>query len=330
MSDLVLVTGATGYLAGHVITDLVDHGYRVRGTARSAARARALGQLPAEVELVEADLGSDAGWDAALAECRFVAHTASPFPAGTPENEDDLIRPAVDGTGRVLRAAAAAGVRRVVQTSALATITGGDTSGRVLTEDDSAEPDGVEAYFRSKILAERATLDFAAAHPELEVTVLNPGMMLGPVQHAGQPGTSVGAIRTLLAREMPGVPRLNFAAVDVRDVAAAHRLALTAPQAAGSRYILAGKQVSFPEMARILADRYRVATRALPDWLIRLAAHFDANARTAAGYLGRTEHVSAAKACGELGWTRRPIEQTLFDTAESLIRFGLVTDPGRG
>jgi nucleoside-diphosphate-sugar epimerase len=329
MSDLVLVTGASGYLAGHVITELVEHGYRVRGAVRSAARARALGHLPDGVELVEADLNSGSGWDAALAGCRYVAHTASPFPPAAPKDENELIRPAVDGTGRVLRAALAAGVRRVVLTSALATITGGNTFGQTLTEQDRADPEGAEAYFRSKIFAERAAWDFAPAHPELELAVINPGMILGPIQHAGQPGTSVGAIRTLLAREMPGVPRLNFATVDVRDAAVAHRLALTAPQAAGSRYILAGEQTSFPDMARILAARYRISTRVLPDWLVRLAARLDANARTAAGYLGRTENVSAAKARGELGWTQRPIEQTLLDTAESLIRFGLVEDPGR-
>jgi dihydroflavonol-4-reductase len=328
MSDLVLVTGASGYLAGHVITELVDHGFRVRGTIRSTAHTRALDHLPAGVELVEADLNSDTGWDTALSGCRFVAHTASPFPGGTPKDENELIQPAVDGTGRVLRAAAAAGVERVVLTSSLAAITGGNTFGHVLTEQVWADPEGIDAYSKSKTLAERAAWDFAAAHPELELAVVNPGMIIGPIQHAGEPGTSVGGIRTLLAREMPGVPRLEFATVDVRDAAVAHRLALTTPQAAGNRYILAREQLSFPDMARILATRYRISTRVLPDFLVRLVARFDANARTAVGYLGRTEHVSTAKARNELGWTQRPIEQTLFDTAESLVRFGLVEDPG--
>ncbi|MFJ4656731.1 NAD-dependent epimerase/dehydratase family protein [Nocardia sp. NPDC088792] len=327
MADLVLVTGASGYLAGHVITELIDHGYRVRGTVRSLARTDAVAHLPAGVELVQADLTSDTGWEAAAAGCRYVVHTASPFPSSPPKDENDLIRPAVDGTRRVLRAAAAAGADRVVLTSSMAAIMFGNWN-HVLTEQDWSDPGVAPAYPKSKTLAERAAWDFAADHPELELAVVNPGMIIGPVQSAAGVGTSVDGIRVLLDAGMPGVPRLNFATVDVRDVALAHRLAMETPAAAGNRYIAAGEQISFPEIARILATRYRVPTRALPDWLVRLVARFDATARTAALYLGREERVSAAKARRELGWTQRPVEETLFDTAESLIRFGLA-DPIR-
>ncbi|WP_327143570.1 SDR family oxidoreductase [Nocardia sp. NBC_01327] len=324
MSDLVLVTGASGYVAGHVISELLSNGYRVRGTVRSPGRAN-LSHLDG-VELVAADLGSDAGWADAVEGCRYVVHTASPFPSAEPEHEDDLIRPAVDGTLRVLRAAAAGGVERVVLTSSVAAVRCGNP-GRDLTEADWSDPAACNAYEKSKTLAERAAWDFVAENPKLELSVINPGMILGPVQRAVA-GTSVDAVRLLLSREMPGVPNFGFATVDVRDLAIAHRLAMTAPQAAGSRYICAGEQVSLPTMARALATTYRVPTRVLPDWLIRLTARFNPAARTAARYLGQQERVSAAKARTELAWTMRPIEQTLLDTAASLIRFGLVTDPG--
>ncbi|WP_067819662.1 SDR family oxidoreductase [Nocardia inohanensis] len=326
MSDLVLVTGASGYLAGHVSTELLAHGYRVRGTIRSVARAQAVADVLPGVELVEADLGSDAGWDDAVRGCRFVVHTASPFPGSVPDHEDELIRPAVDGTLRVLRAAAAHGIERVVLTSSIAAVRVGHED-RVATEADWSELAACDAYEKSKTLAERAAWDFVTEHPELELAVMNPGMIIGPVLRP-EYGTSVDGIRILLSGEMPGVPRLNFSTVDVRDLAVAHRLGLELPQAAGNRYVLTGEQVSFPEMAKALATRYRVATRTLPDWLIRLVARFDANARIAARYLGREEHLSAAKARRELGWAQRPLETTLLDTAESLIRFGIVEDPG--
>ncbi|MGW2660976.1 SDR family oxidoreductase [Nocardia tengchongensis] len=325
MSDLVLVTGASGYVAGHVIQELLGQGYRVRGTVRSAARAADVAALLPGVELVEADLGADAGWDAAVAGCRYVLHTASPFPAGVPEHEDELIRPAVDGTLRVLRAAAAAGVERVVITSSIAAIQGGN-EGRVLTEADWSDTARCDAYAKSKTLAERAAWDFAAEHPEIELAVINPGMIIGPILRA-EAGTSVDGIRALLAGGMPGVPRLNFATVDVRDLAVAHRLAMETPGAANNRYICAGAAISFPELAQILAQRYRVPTRALPDWLVRLSALVNPDARTAVRYLGRKETVSADKARHDLNWTMRPVADSVLDTADSLVRFALVPAP---
>ncbi|MBL1076732.1 NAD-dependent epimerase/dehydratase family protein [Nocardia sp. 2] len=325
MSNRVLVTGVSGYLAGHIVTDLRERGYEVRGTVRSLAKTAATAHLTG-VELVEADLSSDAGWAEAVAGCRYVVHAASPFPAAEPKREDELVRPAVDGTLRVLRAAAAGGVERVVLTSSIAAVRMGHD--HRCTEDDWSVLDACDPYPKSKTLAERAAWDFAAEHPETELAVINPGMILGPVQRAGV-GTSVDAIRALMAREIPAVPRIGFCPVDVRDVATAHRLALETPAAAGNRYIVAGEFLPLPDMARILATRYRVPTRVLPDVLVRLGARFDPTARTAARFLGHEEHVSSDKARRDLGWTMRPVEDTLFDTAAGLIDFGVVTDPGR-
>ncbi|WP_280265514.1 NAD-dependent epimerase/dehydratase family protein [Nocardia wallacei] len=324
MSDRVLVTGVSGYLGGHIATELLAHGYRVRGTVRSAT-ADLAAHLP-DVELVTADLTDEAGWAQAAADCRYVVHAASPFPATEPDDEDELVRPAVDGTLRVLRAAAVAGVRRVVVTSSIAAVRMGHRE-RVCTETDWSDPRACNAYEKSKTLAERAAWDFARERG-IELVAINPGMILGPVQRAAV-GTSVEALRILLARAMPAVPPIGFATVDVRDAAVAHRLALELPEAAGNRYIVAGDYVSMTEMARIIATRYRVPTRTIPAWLLRLAARFDATARLAASRLGKREAVSADKARRELGWTMRPIEQTLLDTAESLVRLGVVADPGR-
>ncbi|WP_280182627.1 NAD-dependent epimerase/dehydratase family protein, partial [Nocardia cyriacigeorgica] len=133
MGTRVLVTGATGFIAGHVIAELLNHGYAVRGTVRSLTDARKREHLVelaervgGEIDFAAADLDRDEGWAAAVAGCDYVLHVASPFPSAPPDDEQEMIDTAVNGTLRVLRAAAAAGtVRRVVLTSSIAAIAHG-------------------------------------------------------------------------------------------------------------------------------------------------------------------------------------------------------------
>lgn len=323
MPDKVLVTGASGFIAGHCVSELADHGYTVRGTVRDPDKAA---HLAGSAELVHADLESDDGWKEAVADCGYVLHVASPFPLNDPADENDLIRPAVEGTLRVLRASAESGtVKRVVLTSSVTAIRGDSSGGRTLTEDDWTDPGAShDPYQKSKTLAERAAWEFARADGRLELTVINPGLVLGPVQRAAA-STSLEPVRRLLARNVPGVPRLGWAVVDVRDLAVAHRLAMEVPVAAGQRYICAGPQVWMGDMARILATRYRVPTRPVPYWLLWAVARFDSDIRSVLDSVGKQETVSADKAERELDWTMRPIEETLLDTAASLIDHRLVT-----
>jgi dihydroflavonol-4-reductase len=338
---LVLVTGASGYIAGHCIRELLEHGYRVRGTVRSLADSRKTEHLRrmattlgGSLELVEADLTSDRGWREAVAGCTYVQHVASPFPAEVPKDEMDLIRPAVDGATRVLQACAAAGtVKRVVMTSSVAAVTFGHTDGdgQVRTEADWSKPENCEAYPKSKTLAERAAWDFVAGLPKdrrFELAVINPGFVLGPLLNDDQ-GTSGELIRKLMVREMPACPEIGFAPVDVRDVALAHRLAMERPEAAGNRYICAGEHLWVQDIAKILAAEfnprgYRVPTGHLPYWLMWIFARFDKAVRLALGYVGRKELVSSAKAQRELGWSMRPVRESILDTARTMIEQGVV------
>jgi dihydroflavonol-4-reductase len=331
----VLVTGATGFVAGYCIADLLAHGHSVRGTVRSLADESKVAHLRAlggDLELVAADLTDERGWPEAVAGVDAVLHVASPFPSTPPRDEDELVRPAVDGTLRVLRASAAAGVRRVVLTSSVAAINSGHARGdhRLRTEADWSEVDNCTPYPKSKTLAERAAWRFADEHPELEVVAINAGMVLGPIQHAAA-GTSVSIVSRLLNREMPAVPKLGFAPVDVRDLATAHRLAMDSPLAAGNRYICAGESVWLTEMAANLAEEfgprgYRVPTGTLPYWLMWTLARFDYSLRIGLEFAGRPENVSNAKAKSELDWRPRPLRDTLVDTADSLIAHGLADD----
>jgi dihydroflavonol-4-reductase len=333
----ILVTGATGFIAGHAIEELIKGGHDVRGTVRSLrdpARVAHLHQiayaLGGSLELVEADLSGDEGWDAAAAGQEYVLHMASPFPATPPRDAAELVRPAVDGTRRVLQASVRAGVRRVVMTSSLAAITAGRSGDdeRRRTEEDWSDLDRTAPYARSKTLAERAAWDFAAQHPELELAVINPGLVLGPLQHAAA-GTSVALVRRLLGRELPAVPELGFAPVDVRDVARAHVLAVETPGAAGNRYICAGENVWFGEIAQILGEEfgprgYRVPRRRMPYWMLWTAGRFDREVRLGLDFVGSAEQVSADKARRELGWSMRPVRETVVDTGRSIIDLGLV------
>jgi nucleoside-diphosphate-sugar epimerase len=338
---LVLVTGATGYIAGHCIRELLEQKYRVRGTVRSLAATqktehlrRMATALGGSVDLVEADLTSDRGWKDAVAGCTYVQHVASPFPAAVPKDEMALIRPAVDGALRVLNACAASGtVKRVVMTSSVAAVAFGHTDGHgtVRTEADWSKVENCEPYQKSKTLAERAAWDFVNGLPSdrrFELAVINPGFVLGPLLNDDQ-GTSGELIRKLMVREMPACPEIGFAPVDVRDVALAHRLAMERPEAPGNRYICAGEHIWVQDMAKILAAEfnprgYRVPTGRLPYWLMWIIARFDKAVHLALGYVGRRELVSSAKAQRELGWRMRPVKETIVETARTMIEQGIV------
>jgi dihydroflavonol-4-reductase len=339
-NDLVLVTGASGFIAQHCILELLGAGYRVRGTVRSLATAARVREtlarhttLKGRLEQVEADLTADAGWDDAVRGCRYVLHVASPFPPGVPKHEDELIVPARDGALRVLKAASSAGVRRVVMTSSLAAVAYGHPrdDGRIYDERDwSNVNEKIGAYQKSKTLAERAAWDFVNALPAeraLELVTINPGVVLGPVLDTDF-STSGEIVKKLLLREMPGCANVGWAMVDVRDVAKMHLLALTKKEAAGQRFICAGEHAWMIDVAKVL-DRhfgprgYKVPMRRIPAFVIRLAALFDKTLGLVVPEIDRRQDVSHERARSILGWEPRGLEETVVAMGESLIQHGV-------
>ncbi len=328
-ADLVLVTGGSGYLGSRCIATLLDHGYRVRTTVRSAAKEQEVrdlvvagGHEPDGVEIVHADLMSDAGWDAAVAGCRYVLHVASPFPTHVPKDPQELIGPAKEGTLRVLRAAAAAGVERVVVTSSFAAVGyGHGPTGRAFTEQDWTDLSGrvpVAPYPTSKTLAERAAWDFVQDHPETELVVVNPVAILGPPLGKDS-GTSVELVERLM-KGMPGVPDVSFGVVDVRDVADLQVRAMTNPAAAGQRFLaIAGDFLTLREFSQALRDGLgesarKVPTRVLPNWLVKVVGRFDPAVGQIVTELGDHKNATSAKAQEVLGWSPRPARETIVDT----------------
>ncbi|MFA6157621.1 SDR family oxidoreductase [Mesorhizobium sp.] len=339
--ELVLVTGGSGFLGAHCILELLKAGYRVRTTVRSVSRqAGVLGMLKAggaepgaDLSFAVADLMADAGWAPAVAGCDYVLHVASPFPPGVPKHEDDLIAPAREGAQRVLRAARDAGVKRVVLTSSFAAIGYGEppAGGRPFTEENWTDPSRkVSAYVKSKTLAERAAWDFIAAEGgSMDLAVVNPVGIFGPVLGVDH-STSTEFIRRLMDGAMPGLPRLSFGVVDVRDVADLHLRAMTNPVARGERFLaVAGDFMTVRQMAETLKTRLggsaaRVSTRMLPDWLVRLGGLFSAEAAQIVPELGKVKNATSAKAVRMLGWAPRSREDALAATGESLVRLGLL------
>ena len=340
-SKLVLVTGGSGFIGVHCILQLLQGGYRVRTTVRSLDRepdVRAMlrvgGVEPDDaLSFAVANLASDEGWPQTLAGCDYVLHVASPFPLKVPRNEDELIVPAREGALRVLRAARDAGVRRVVLTSSFAAIGYGTTPGKEpYTEENWTNPDGpgVTAYAKSKTLAERAAWDFIAREGgALELATVNPVGVFGPVLGPDL-STSVVIIQRFMDGAVPGCPRLIFGYVDVRDLADLHLRAMTQPAADGQRFLaVSGEPLSMLAIARILRRRLgaiaaRVPRWQLPDGLVRLAALRDPGLKLLAPQLGVVRRTTAAKAQRLLGWSPRPMEDSIVDTAESLGRLGLL------
>ncbi|MBU6164810.1 MAG: NAD-dependent epimerase/dehydratase family protein [Alphaproteobacteria bacterium] len=330
----VLVTGASGYIAGFVIKALVAEGWPVRGTIRTLARAeqvRATLGLP-DLELVACDLMRDDGWAEAMAGITHVQHIASPIPAGEPKDPDELIVPARDGALRALRFARAAGVQRVVMTSSMAAIAyGHGARSTPFTEADWSNVNSLDAYayIKSKTLAERAARDWMAAHGAgMDYVSVNPAAVLGPVLGADF-STSLEVVKKLLDGALPGLPNLGFGVVDVRDVAALHVLAMTTPGLDGERFIAQGRFLWMREVAEVLKaglgrQARRVPTRGLPDWLLKLLANFDATVKMVVPELGRRREASAAHAAERLGWQTRDEATTILDCARSLIEQGLV------
>jgi dihydroflavonol-4-reductase len=343
----VLVTGGSGFIAGHTILQLLAAGHRVRTTVRSARReiplratlkfAGAGADSDAALTVHVADLLDDAGWPQAISGCDYVLHMASPFPLGIPAHENDLIVPAREGALRVLRLARDAGVRRVVLTSSFAAIGyGHPPRTEPFTEADWTDPavPGLTAYAKSKTLAERAAWDFIAregAAPEL--SVINPVAVLGPVQGPDF-ATSIQLVKRMLDGGMPGAPRLSFGVVDVRDVADLHLRAMNDPAACGQRFLaVAGDFMCLIEIANLLRDRLgeiarKVPRRELPDWVVRLGALFNPAARQILPELGKFKNATNEKARRVLHWAPRSNAESLLATADSLVRFNLIKNGG--
>jgi len=335
-SRTVLVTGSSGYIGKHIVLKLLNAGHTVRGSLRSLARSGEIVDAvrhhlsdPSAIDrlsFVELDLENDAGWSSAMNGVDVLMHTASPFPMAQPRDADDLIRPAVEGTLRALRAARSAGVDRVILTASVACImyAGFPHTKEIYTEQDWSDGDSpaLTPYTRSKTLAERAAWQFVEREaPQMRLTTINPGFVLGaPLDDHF--GTSLSVIERLLAGKDPMVPNVVLPIVHVKDVAAMHVNAIDNPAAEGRRFLGSTETMSLQTMATALKEAFpdsKVVTRKAPDILIRLIAPFDRSIATILPDLGRRFGVSGAHARQVLGIDFIDGKATVIDSGQFLV-----------
>jgi nucleoside-diphosphate-sugar epimerase len=339
----VLVTGGTGFVGVHCILQLLEKGYRVKTTLRSLKRKDEVlemlknGRVDAfeNLSFVEADLTTDDHWNDAVAGCEYALHVASPIFLELPKHEDEMIRPAVEGTLRVLKAAREAGVKRVVITSSFAAVGYSHKEpDKIITEESWTNPDekGLSAYVKSKALAEKAAWDFIKAEGgALELAAINPVGIFGP-SLGPQLSSGFEILKRLLEGSIKALPKISFSIVDVRDVADLHLRAMINPEAAGQRFLaVAGEPLSLRDIAVMLKNKLgakaeNVPTREIPDWIVRIAALFSPTAKQAATQLGKIKNASSEKARTILGWTPRTNEEAILASAESLFRFGAIKE----
>ncbi|KAF2166705.1 hypothetical protein M409DRAFT_22761 [Zasmidium cellare ATCC 36951] len=350
-NETILVTGGSGFVGAHCVLQGIQKGYQVHTTIRSLSRAddvkqmlRNGGATEAEISNVKffaADLMKDDGWKDACAGCSYVLHVASPFPAGAPKHEDDLIVPAREGTLRVLRAAKEAStVKRVIITSSMAAIGygyGDVVKTKTFTEEDWTILDGprgetIAPYQKSKAIAERAAWDWIAKEGSpMELTVINPVAIFGPALSADFCAT-LQFISRMLNGQLPAMPNLAFETVDVRDVADLHFRAMTSPKAAGQRYLALrdGGPISLQGIAQTLKrglpaeETKRVGTMVIPNFVMRFAAMFQQDIALIVPEIGRVRKCSNAKAKRDFGWQPRDGDEAILSAARSLQKYGVV------
>ncbi|NNC78797.1 MAG: aldehyde reductase [Acidimicrobiales bacterium] len=328
MTNRVLITGASGYIAKHTVFRFLNAGYIVRGSVRRLERGDEVRSavaphvnsgvdLDQQLEFVALDLGADAGWDDALNDIDVLVHMASPFPIAQPKDESELIRPAVDGTLRALRAAKANGVNRVVMTSSAAAITGAPARPNgSFDESDWTDLEFPELtpYVKSKTLAERAAWDFVENDaPGMQLTVINPVFVLGAPLDSNY-GSSIEVIERVVGAKDPAVPRVGFSVVDVGDIAEMHLRAAQRPETAGERIAGATRGMWFSDIAQVVKDAYpdrKVVTRGAPKLLLRIMAIFDKEVAAILPALDRLDEVDNAKA-------RSLLDMKFIDPTESV------------
>ena len=330
--EKVLVTGGSGFIALHCIDQLLEKGFMVRTTIRSESRKdeiiKAMDKYPnldQNLEFHICDLLEDKGWDVAVEGCDYVLHVASPFILEVPSDEDVLIRPAVDGTLRVLNACSKANVKKVVLTSSVAAVAYGHGREKTFDESDWSNTDedsGITPYAKSKTLAEKAAWEFVEkldTNNKFDFTVINPVGVFGPMLTSDM-GTSNSLVSKLINGELPACPATHMGYVDVRDVARAHVFSMLNSSTNDKRIIVSESEMFFVDVGRILnnAGFKKSPTKQMPNWLVKILAIFVKELSGVTKSLGKRVDTDKSRAKSLFDWDYISAKDSIVDTANQL------------
>jgi len=327
----VLVTGASGFIAEHCIIELLKNGYSVKGSLRSMNREQEVrdaiktGASDENLEFCKLDLLEDDGWEDAMWDCDYLMHVASPFVIEDPKDENELIKPAKEGTLRALNAAKKAGIKRVVLTSSVAAVNSHMMSG---TSDHTTWTDinskYVTPYQKSKTIAEKAAWDFynnQDSNNRIELAVINPGGVMGPQLGNDLGGASTQIVSQLISGKFPMIPALSFPFIDVRDVAILHLKAMTTPEADGKRFIAAHSEPTWMyQVAEVLsaAGYEKIKLKKAPSFMLKLIGLFDNKTKSLVPMLDKYVPCDNSQTVKILNWEPMPWEQAFIEHAKSI------------
>ena len=329
--EKVLVTGASGFIAEHCIIELLKNGYSVKGSLRSMNREQEVRDAvktetdDTKLEFCKLDLLEDDGWEDAMWDCDYLMHVASPFVIEDPKDENELIKPAKEGTLRALNAAKKAGIKRVVLTSSVAAVNSHMMSG---TSDHTTWTDinskYVTPYQKSKTIAEKAAWDFYNNQDnsnKMELAVINPGGVMGPQLGNDLGGASTQIVSQLISGKFPMIPALSFPFIDVRDVAILHLKAMTTPDADGKRFIAAHSEPTWMyQVAEVLsaAGYEKIKLKKAPSFMLKLIGLFDNKTKSLVPMLDKYVPCDNSQTVKVLNWEPMPWEQAFIEHAKSI------------
>lgn len=343
LSAPVLVTGATGYVAGWIVKSLLDAGITVHAAVRDPANRARVAHLeamataaPERLRLFKSNLLEPGSYAEAMAGCRYVFHTASPFITKVKDPQKELIEPAVLGTRNVLEEASRTpSVRRVVLTSSTAAVYTdaaecAEAPGGSLTEASWNRTASLayQPYSYSKTLAEQEAWKIAEGQAQWDLVVVNPSLVIGPATSQSPTSESFDVVRQFGDGTMAtGAPRLALGVVDVRDLAKAHLAAAYTPSAKG-RHLVSVEGTTIYELGKTLVEKfgaaYPIPRRVMPKFLAWLFGPIlsDVTRRFIARNVDQAFRIDNSKSCRELGVSYRPIRESMEEMFQQMAELG--------